>query len=304
MAQERFLDEKKVADFWDDTRRNADPTDQTGYLADEWPRSLGHARFRGELKQVLGWLDELDAPRGRCLDVGCGVGVWLGELARRYESAHGVDLSAEMVTSARAGLAAAGLTNVTVTQQSILELPDDERYDLVFVGGVLMYVNDEDLSTMVARLGRLLTPRGVLILRESTSSPNTWYRDTPLSPGLFARKDGPRRPYTAIYRPPTAYKLLAEQHGLDIVRCEPNPHYKLSDLTETWLNTINKITFGTLARRHALAETTARAIHALRWITLVPQYHLIRTLAPGTWKIGNWWTVCRPKPSLLAPGQP
>jgi cyclopropane fatty-acyl-phospholipid synthase-like methyltransferase len=301
---EGFLDEKKVAEFWDRARQAAEADQQTGYLQDEWPSALGANRFAGEWRDVAAWLDALAVPRGACLDVGCGVGVWLERLAGRFERAEGVDLSGEMVASARARLAAAGVTNATVEKRSILELPDDRRYDLVFVGGVLMYVNDEDLERMVARLARLLTPRGLLLLRESTSAPEPWYRDTPLSPGLHADRAAKRPPYFAIYRTPESYRRVAEAHGLEVVRAHPNRHYKLADMTETWLRVLDTLSRGALARRRGAAERAARAIHALRALTLVPQYHLVRTLAPRVWKLDNWWFACRPRQASLAPPRP
>jgi SAM-dependent methyltransferase len=301
-----FIDERKVAAFWDGARRAADPNLQTGYLQDEWPAALGAARFRGEWRDVSRWLDAASAGRGACLDVGCGVGVWLEAFSRGFERVHGIDLSAEMVASVKARLAARGIENATVEAKSVLELDDSARYDVVFVGGVLMYLNDDVVEVMVARLAALLRPGGLLILRESTSSPKPWYRDTPLSPGLFAARGAgapPRPAYHAIYRLPTAYREMAERQGLAILRCHPNRHYKLADMSETWLRVVDKLTVGTLARRPGLAERAARTIHALRALTLLPQYHLVRTVWPRLWKIDNWWTVCRrPGGGALPPG--
>lgn len=290
---DRFLDETRVADFWDRARRQADTDQATGYLQDEWPAALGELRFAGEWREVAGWLDALDVPRGSCLDVGCGTGLWLERLAGRFARVRGVDLSAEMVASARERLARSGHPDAAVERRSIRDLEPGERHDLVFVGGVLMYVDDEDLDAMMARLAGLLTPRGALILRESTASPTTWYRDTPLAPGLFATPGAPRPPYFAVYRPPASYRALAERHGLEVVRCRPNIHYKLADLGEDWLRALDRVSGGALARRRPTAERAARVVHALRWLTLLPAYHLARTLTPRRRRLDNWWYVCR-----------
>jgi len=288
-----FIDQERAREFWDRARREAAADQQTGYLQDEWPSALGRNRFLGEWRDVSRWLDDARVARGSCLDVGCGVGVWLEVLAGRFERAHGIDLSGEMVASARARVPA----NVTVEQKSVLELDDDARYDLVFVGGVLMYLNDDVVEDMVARLARLVRPGGLLILRESTSSPKTWYRDKPLAPGLHADRSLPRAPYQAIYRPPLAYRDMALANGLEILRCHPNRHYQMADMTEVWLRVLDKLAFGALARRRPTAEKVARAVHALRPVTLWPPYLILRRLA----KIDNWWTVCRqPQASLSA----
>jgi 2-polyprenyl-3-methyl-5-hydroxy-6-metoxy-1,4-benzoquinol methylase len=285
-----FLDTKRVAEFWDEARKSADEDKQSGYLQDEWPTALGMNRFAGEWKLVSSWLDEHQLSRTSCLDVGCGVGLWLEHFAQRFERADGIDLSAEMVASTAKRLG--HLSNVNVSVQGVDDLPADRRYDLIFVGGVLMYVNDELVSGVIAKLASMLNPNGLVIFRESTANGQTWYRDTPLQPGLFGDPAKARPPYFAIYRTPDAYPALIAQQPLALVRTQPNKLYKLADVTETWLKWINKLTFGRLSRRRDSAERTARWLHALRFITLVPHYHLVWLFARRSWRLNNYWYVC------------
>src|SRR5512134_3966399 len=86
MAEE-FLRTDEVAAFWDEARRRAAKEQQTGYLTDAWPQAVAANRFAGELAQVDRWLASLAVRRASCLDVGCGTGVWLEHLARRFERA-------------------------------------------------------------------------------------------------------------------------------------------------------------------------------------------------------------------------
>lgn len=299
-----FLDTEKVAAFWNqarqDARETADEELQTGYLQDEWPAALGHNRLRGEWAQVARWLDEHQVPRGACLDVGCGSGVWLAHLAPLFSRAHGIDLSSEMVASARAHLARAGIANATVEVESALELDAGARYDLIFVGGVLMYLNDDVVAEMLQKLRSMLTPQGLLILRESTSSPEPWYRDTPLSPGLFAEPGRPRPPYFAIYRTPETYPQLAAAQGLAVLDRRANRDYKLADLTESTLRLCDRLLGGKLRRDRARAERAAQRIYQLRHFVLLPRYYLTKWLWPRTWKINNQWLLCRALPPAPA----
>ena len=298
-----FIDRKRVAAFWNGARRQADEGQQTGYLQDEWPDALARNRFIGEWRTVSRWLDRFGVARRACLDVGCGAGVWLERLAGRFAQADGIDLSAEMAASAAARAERLGLDNVRVECMSVTDLAGDRTYDLVFVGGVFTYLNDDEVEGMMARLAALLRPGGILILRESTSATATWYRSAPLSPGLFARPDAPRPPYYAIYRTPSRYRELASGQGLDLLRSRPNRHYKIADLTEGWLRAIDGLGRGRLARRPAGAERAARTLHRLRLLTLLPQYYAIRAFASRVWKIDNWWYVCRRPGSAAAPRQ-
>ena len=283
-----FLDTKRVAEFWDDARKSADEDKQSGYLQDEWPTALGINRFRGEWKLVSSWLEHI--AKGACLDVGCGVGIWLEQLAQRFERADGIDLSAEMVAATAKRLA--HLPNVTVSVQGVADLPADRRYDFIFVGGVLMYINDEHVESVIAKLASMLNPGGVIVFRESTANNQTWYRDTPLQPGLFADKSKPRPPYFAIYRTPDAYPKLIEAQSLALVKQQPNKFYKLADVTETWLGWLNKLAFGRLARRRDSAERAARVLHRLRHLTLLPHYYVKWFFARKTWRLNNYWYVC------------
>jgi 2-polyprenyl-3-methyl-5-hydroxy-6-metoxy-1,4-benzoquinol methylase len=302
-----FLDTAQVAKFWDQARKAAESHQQTGYLQDEWPAALGANRLRGEWNQVARWLEQYDVPRGACLDVGCGSGVWLQRLAPLFERAEGIDLSSEMVRSAQLHLEHCGVGNVTVTCQSALELSEDRCYDLIFVGGVLMYLNDDVVAGMLAKLRRMLTPRGLLILRESTCFPDPWYRDTPLLPGLFAdpHRASARAPYFAIYRTPETYRTLARGEALVVKLEQDNRDYKLADMTESLLRLLNRLRRGDLTRRRDVAERAAEWIYRLRWILLIPSYHVIHMVAPRTWKITNRWYLCGTAPkSSVRPSTP
>lgn len=288
-----FLDEAKVAAFWNGARKAASEEQQTGYLQDEWPSAVAASRLRGEQAQVARWLDTLGAGTGACLDVGCGNGAWLAHLAPRFARAHGVDLSSEMVESARRLLARRALSQVTVACQSVAALPEDQRYDVIFVGGVLMYQNEGEVAEVVAKLARLVRPGGLLLLRESTCAARTWYRDTPLAPGLYAVAGARRPPYFAIYRQPEAYARLVADSGLVLVAHEANRHYQLADLTETALRWIDRLRRGRLARDRAAAERTAAWLDRWRALTLLPAYYLLAALMPGVWRLRNHWYVCR-----------
>lgn len=291
-----FLRRDEVAAFWDDARRRAVADQQTGYLTDAWPSAIGHARFASELAQVDRWLASLHVRRGKCLDVGCGTGVWLEQLVRRFARADGIDLSAEMVASARARLAAAGTSRATVEQRGVGELAPDAQYDLVFVGGLLMYVEDAELDAVVARLAGAVAPGGVIILRETTHAGATEYRDRPLSPGLFGRRGGDAGagaapPYRAIYRPRRTYRAALATNGLQLVANRINASYLLADVAAGELLALDALTGGALARDRGRAERAARWLHRLRHVLLWPAV-AARPLIPW-WRQANEWFVAR-----------
>jgi SAM-dependent methyltransferase len=306
------FEKERIEGFWNQVRKEAGEQEgaeelQTGYLGDEWPQVMSQNRFRGEWRQMLAWLARWQVPRGSMLDVGCGTGLWLEHFAGVFERAHGVDLSSEMVASAQARMARAGKSNATVEVRSVVDLPEGAKHDLIFLGGVLMYVRDEELDGVVARLARLVAPGGALVFRESTHRKTTWYREKPLNPGLFADPKAERPPYFAIYRPAEVYRELFAKHGLKVLHSEANRHYKLMDMTEGLMWGANRVLGGKLAQDRPRAEKWARRFYRHRWFWLWPQYWVVRTLAPSAWSINNHWFVTRPAaPAALSapPAEP
>ena len=62
----------------------------------------------------------------------------------------------------------AGIATVDFIQRDARDTLPDGPFDLVFLGGLLMYLNDADARALVARLGERLAKCGAIILRETT----------------------------------------------------------------------------------------------------------------------------------------
>lgn len=105
---------------------------------------------------------------GAALDVGCGAGDFTRLLARRAESALGVDLSPEMLRAARER--SAGIANVAFEERDVLawELPR-ERFDAIASIATLHHL---PMEATLARLASALRPGGVLavldLVRDAT----------------------------------------------------------------------------------------------------------------------------------------
>ncbi len=109
------------------------------------------------------------------LDIGTGTGRILTLLADRYTRAVGVDMSHDMLSVARANLAAAGLDNAHVRQGDVTALSvGTGAFDVVVIHQVLHYLDDparaiREAARAVAPGGRLLivdfAPHGLEFLR-------------------------------------------------------------------------------------------------------------------------------------------
>lgn len=101
-------------------------------------------------------------PGRRALEIGCGTGVFLSQVARCGATLHGVDLSGELLAQARARLAAA--PNVRLERGNAEELPHrDGTFDAVYGSSILHHLN---LVRALAEAYRVLRPGGLVAFAE------------------------------------------------------------------------------------------------------------------------------------------
>jgi SAM-dependent methyltransferase len=100
--------------------------------------------------------------RPEALDVGCGVGLTDAHLLPHLASLHGVDVSRGMVDRARRANPDA---TYEVYDGRLLPFPD-ARFDLVFAICVLHHVERGARAALVAELGRVTRPDGLVAVFE------------------------------------------------------------------------------------------------------------------------------------------
>jgi arsenite methyltransferase len=109
-------------------------------------------------------------PGERVLDLGSGAGtdsLIAAMMVAPAGSVTGVDMTPQMLRTARAGAAAAGLENVRFVEAEAERLPfPDSSFDVVISNGVIDLVPDKD--AVFAELHRVLVPGGRLQLADVT----------------------------------------------------------------------------------------------------------------------------------------
>ncbi len=123
----------------------------------------GLAAYERDLRRRL-VLGRLDRHAGRrhlsVLDVGCGPGVFLAEVARRGHTVTGIDLSEEMVRRANARLTAYVGGRVACRVADVEHLPlESDSFDVVLCLGVLPYLRRDEAA--VAEMKRVLRTGGL-----------------------------------------------------------------------------------------------------------------------------------------------
>ncbi len=123
--------------------------------------------LRSRMSCVLATIDAYGpGPGGRVLDVGCGGGYLLEELARRGYTGVGIDLSPESVAIARARLLERGAGDSLDARVGSAYEPPQGPFDLVCLTDVLEHL--EDPRGCLKALREQMAPGGLLVI----STPN------------------------------------------------------------------------------------------------------------------------------------
>ena len=154
-------------------------------------------RLSKEQRTIRGWLDAV-GHSGKVLDVGCGAGAWVEIFADRYAGVTGIERSQSMVEAARVRVAHMANAEI-ISGDGRKDLPDGP-FDMIFVGGLFMYLSDADALALIDALKQRLSTGGSIILREST-----------VRTGVLLAKGE----YQAIYRSVDSYRQLFKEAEID-----------------------------------------------------------------------------------------
>jgi SAM-dependent methyltransferase len=174
------------------------------------PASAASYRIHKETGTIHDWLGAVHQS-GRVLDVGCGAGTWSEIFAERYKTVIGIEQSSLMLKAAKERTA--HLANVQILEgDGRHDLPEGP-FDMIFLGGLCMYLNDDDVIALLKTLKNRLTEGGAIILREST-----------LNQGEFLTQGE----YQAVYRSVSLYRKLID--GAGSLRVEVRRNYGYTNL--------------------------------------------------------------------------
>jgi len=132
-------------------------------IKDEQVAAYRHAKELALLGRVL--KGNTLPPHAQILDVGCANGLFI-DFFLKYGHVDGFDFVDEYVEYCNKKYA--NNKNVNIEQKDITNFIADKKYDLIFVGGVLAYVDDLKIDQVVKNLALSLNKGGKIILRELT----------------------------------------------------------------------------------------------------------------------------------------
>jgi SAM-dependent methyltransferase len=245
------LDYEGVKQYWANTRSSIlGPYMMDGF---GFPATAGRFRFHAETHIVQRLIRGVHG-RGTVLDLGCGVGYWTEFFAQHFNRVVAIEGSRPLyeATNERCTL----YPNVKTIHGDVKAFEPEGRYGLVFLGGLLMYLNESDVIDLLHKVIPFLEPGGIILCREST-----------LRKGTLTRRDH----YQVVYRSIQTYTRIFMECGISRIEVEKNVPYFLLQMG---CELINKWKVFVPDRLQVLSTVGHIVYWGLRvgnpWITYIP----------------------------------
>ncbi|WP_094709572.1 trans-aconitate 2-methyltransferase [Hahella sp. CCB-MM4] len=201
------IDTARVRHYFD----RVSPSLMGPYMMDGFgfPQGAGKYRLKKELaiaESLLSGLENNDL----ALDLGSGVGHWTQWLASRFRRVESVEASRSLYEQLE--LRCQRHLNVHTYCGNALSYQPSRKVDLAFLGGLLMYLSDDDNTKLLTHLRNNLSTTGVILARESTVRSMTQHK---------------QGDYSVIYRTIKHYEALFADAGLELSQIQLNTAYEL-----------------------------------------------------------------------------
>lgn len=145
----------------------------------------------------------------RVADLGCGYGDWTAALAEIADEVIACDVSPGFVDEAKARLA--GHPSARVEVADVRTFDNYADCHLIYLGGVLTYLGDDDALALLTKTRGRLANDGFVLGRD-------W-----CAIGL-GKQETRTAPWFSMHRRPERYAELARQAGFDVVELAPSPY--------------------------------------------------------------------------------
>lgn len=162
-----MLDKEKVKKFWDDRAETFQSIAFESIANLEQDKQNLELKIDRETEKVFAWLGDVEGKS--VLDLGAGVGQWTFRFAARGSAeVTAVEYSAPLAELGRQEAVRQGISNVHFVVSPAEDYLADKAYDIVFISGLFVYLNDDQAEELMANLAAACHSDTVLVLRDGT----------------------------------------------------------------------------------------------------------------------------------------
>lgn len=165
----------------------------------------------------------------KLLEIGCGVGRWAEFFHDKCSEYVGIDYSENLIEIAEKqfNFSNCYFKILSATEIDEKNLPITGPYDIIFMTGLIMYLNDKDINIMIEKINKIKHKNSIIYIRESTS-----VLDTRLTLKDFYSQEL-ESDYNVIYR--TKEELLEFFENIENIDSIETSliHTELNDFEET-----------------------------------------------------------------------
>lgn len=205
-----IMDKEKIKKFWDEraSTYNSVSFESIANLEED-PENL-QLKIELETTKVFDFLGDIKGYR--FLDLGAGVGQWAFRFVEHgAKLVKAVEYSADLASIGAVEAANRGVDNLEFLVSPAEEFIAADTYDIVFISGLFVYLNDEQSDRLMKNIKHALGPDTIICLRDGTGLVKRHEIDDKPSAHLKAN-------YSATYRTRSQYINLFKESGFSLIK--------------------------------------------------------------------------------------
>ncbi|AIR04345.1 hypothetical protein JT31_06900 [Cedecea neteri] len=207
-----MLNESKVKKFWDSRSALYNKLPFESIVNMEHDPELLKIKVQDETAKVFSWLPSL---KGKSiLDLGAGVGQWTFRFhAQGASRIVAVEYSEPLVEIGRLEAQSRQAENIEFIVSGAEDFRSNERFDVIFISGLFVYLNDRQVETLISNLKNVVHDDTIIMLRDGTGLAERYEINNQFSELLQTE-------YSALYRTAQEYKAVFKRVGFETLRDE------------------------------------------------------------------------------------
>lgn len=203
------IDPRAVKQFWD--WRAQSHKNNSGLTNLEEDPALRELKVRLEEEKIKEYITL--KPSHILLDLGGGNGYWAFKFAAQAKHITVVDYCEDLVGQGKKAAEENSISNVTFVHERAQDFNCPHRFDVIFISGLLIYLNDDEFEALISHIVDYSKPGTEIILRDGTAVKERSEIKDKYSAALKTH-------YSALYRTREEYIPAFEKIGFSLVRDE------------------------------------------------------------------------------------